>query len=135
MEARRILLVEDDPLVRDVTVGALEGAGYRVLVASDGDAALGIVETGSAKPDLLVTDVVMPGLGGRAVADRLRRREPGVRVLFLSGYAPEAPFHAAEFEPGMGFLAKPYTPTILLDRIRKLLDATPACPMKTAKTA
>ena len=130
-----ILLVEDNPLVRDVTVGALEGAGYRVLAASDGDAALGIVEAGSPRPDLLVTDVVMPGLGGRAVAEQLRRREPGIRVLFLSGYAPEAPFYAAELEPGMGFLAKPFTPTILLDRVRKLLDATPAFPLKTAKTA
>jgi len=82
-----------------------------------------------------VTDVVMPGLGGRAVAEQLRRREPGIRVLFLSGYAPEAPFYAAELEPGMGFLAKPFTPTILLDRVRKLLDATPAFPLKTAKTA
>jgi CheY-like chemotaxis protein len=112
--------------VREVTVRALQGAGYRTLVASDGSAGLELIEGRTAGIDLLLTDVVMPGMGGTTVAEELRRRMPGLRVLFVSGYAKAASLdHGAAGSP-MQFLAKPFTSTALLERVRQLLDAAPA---------
>jgi CheY-like chemotaxis protein len=119
-----ILVIEDDPQVRDVTVRALRGAGYRVLVAADGAGALELVERGEGRPELVVTDVVMPGFDGRVVVDELRRRHgAGIRALFVSGYTQEVIHHHGVLDSGVEFLPKPFTPGALLARVREVLDA------------
>jgi PAS domain S-box-containing protein len=116
-----LLVVEDDAQVRAVTVRVLREAGYRVLAADGGPTALDLSRAEPARIDLVITDVVMPLLGGREVADALRRQRPGLEVLFVSGYAQEAIAHRGVLEPGVNFLAKPYSSEELLARVRTLL--------------
>jgi CheY-like chemotaxis protein len=118
----RVLVVEDDAQVRSVTVRALEGAGYRVVVAGDGAEALALDQRGAGPFDLVVTDVVMPGLSGRAVVDRLRERHPGLRALFVSGYSRDVIAQRGVIEAGIHFLPKPFTPAALLEQVRQVLD-------------
>jgi two-component system cell cycle sensor histidine kinase/response regulator CckA len=118
-----ILVVEDDSSVRAVTVRALRGAGHRVLVASDGPEALAVAEQHGGTLHLVVTDVVMPGMSGRAVVDSLRRRRPGLRALFVSGYPQEVIARRGVLDGGIEFLAKPFTPATLTARVRAVLDA------------
>ncbi len=118
-----VLAVEDDPLVRDVTARALRGGGYRVLLAGSAAEALEL-EAGLAGPlGLLVTDVVMPGMDGRELADELRRRRPGLRVLFVSGYAQDIVGHHGVLDAGVELLQKPFNSGALLARVRAVLDA------------
>ncbi|MCM2334247.1 MAG: PAS domain-containing protein [Anaeromyxobacteraceae bacterium] len=118
-----VLAVEDHPLVRDVTARALRGAGYQVVVAADGVAALEAAARLACPLHLLVTDVVMPGMDGRALADELRRRHPGLRVLFVSGYTQDVISHHGVLDAGVELLAKPFTAAALLARVRAVLDA------------
>jgi PAS domain S-box-containing protein len=118
-----LLLVEDDPMVRSATVRILRRAGYRLLVADGGAEALRQAEGTAERPSLLVTDVVMPGLGGREVAAALRLRFPDVGVLFVSGYAREAIGPRELAEPRTGFLSKPFAEVELLTKVRSLLQA------------
>ncbi len=121
-----LLVVEDDALVRGVTVRVLRAAGYQVVAAAGGAEALELAERAPVRPGLVVTDVVMPGLGGKEVAEALRARWPGLRVLYMSGYTREA-IGAPELSvPGTAFLAKPFTPEGLLHQVRALLDLEPA---------
>ncbi len=118
----KILVVEDDPLVRSVTRRTLETAGYRVVVARDGAEALERAGEEGAPFDLVVTDVVMPGMTGAALAKRLAEQRPGQKVLFVSGYSREV-----MAERGLGgeaprILAKPFTAATLLGRVRQVLD-------------
>ncbi len=117
---RRILLVEDDPAVRDVTFRALDHFGYHVVAAENGHAALAMVE--HAQPiDAVVTDIVMPRLDGRALAGRLRARDPELSVLFMSGYT-HAALEPRDLEaPNTAFLQKPFTPQQLADVLDELL--------------
>jgi CheY-like chemotaxis protein len=118
-----VLLVEDDPQVRKVTVRSLLAGGYRVLVAGDGREAL---EVAAREPQgalrLLVTDLIMPGMNGRAVADALSRVRPGLRVLYVSGYTQDV-ISAGVVESGIAFLQKPFTMGALLQRVRAVLDS------------
>ncbi len=120
-----VLVVEDDASVRRLLVRSLEEAGYRVIAAADAAAALAQERQHLGPIDLLVSDVVLPGPGGRAVAEALGRRRPGLRVLFVSGYAGEAVAGPGLPEPGLPFLQKPFTPEALLRRVRRVLDAPP----------
>ncbi len=117
-----ILVVEDDPKVRDITVRALATAGYRVRAAPDGDSAIALLSGDLGPVDLLVTDVVMPGTGGREVARAFQERHPGARVLFVSGYTQEAIDRHGILDAGTSFLPKPFTPAQLLARVRAVLD-------------
>jgi two-component system, cell cycle sensor histidine kinase and response regulator CckA len=119
-----VLVIEDDPLVREVTVRALRGSGYRVLVAAGGAEALDLVEQSDA-PQLVVTDVILPGQDGRAVVEELRRRHGGLRVLFVSGYTADVIEHHGVRADGIGFLSKPFTPASLLAGVRAALDSRP----------
>jgi PAS domain S-box-containing protein len=119
----RVLVVEDDAPVREVTVRALRASGYHVLVAGSGREALALAAAALDGLDLVVTDVVMPGLDGRTMADELRRRRPGLRVLYVSGYTEDAVIARGVLSSGMAFLAKPFTPGALLARVRAVLDA------------
>ena len=118
-----ILLVEDDARVRDVAARALRGAGYRVLEASSGEAALEAAAGAVPPVGLVVTDVVMPGLSGREVAESLQRRIPRLRVLYVSGYTQNTIVHHGVLDSGIEFLSKPFTPSALLARVREILDA------------
>jgi PAS domain S-box-containing protein len=116
-----ILLVEDEQTVREVAREALFDYGYNLLEARDGSDALRVSNSFSGPIDLVVTDVVMPGVGGRDLARRLAASRPGTRILFISGYSGElAEPDLADF--GAAFLPKPYTPQVLATTIRKILD-------------
>jgi signal transduction histidine kinase len=118
-----LLLVEDEPLVREVTRRALERFGYRVQAAGNFEEALAALQTQHARFDLLITDVVMPKVGGPEVAARLARAGLHVPVLFLSGYSEEAVEQQGRFPPGSSFLSKPYAPRELARKIREMLGS------------
>jgi len=118
-----VLLVDDDPGIRKVARRILSQAGYRVLVASGAAEALDIAGRQGDALDMLVTDIVMPGLDGRALADELRRRFPRLRVLFVSGYTRDAIARRGVLDSGTNFLQKPFTAATLLARVRGVLEA------------
>jgi signal transduction histidine kinase/ActR/RegA family two-component response regulator len=120
-----ILLVEDDDVVRKLTRDVLERHGYSVLVASNGTRALEQVEGHKGAVDLLITDVIMPEMGGPDLARRLAGIHPSSRVLFMSGYAPGAIVHHGVLESGAPFLPKPFTPDDLALKVREVLDSRP----------
>ncbi|MGG5890460.1 ATP-binding protein [Falsiroseomonas sp. HC035] len=116
-----VLVVEDESMVRDFAVTALEEAGYRVLAAADGPAALALLE---AHPEvsLLFTDVVLAGpMNGREVAAAALARRPLLPVLFTTGYTRNAIIHQGRLDEGVNFIGKPYTAVALLDRVGRLL--------------
>jgi two-component system cell cycle sensor histidine kinase/response regulator CckA len=118
-----ILLAEDEPAVRDFAKRALERAGYTVLDAQDGDAALRKSRDLTDHIEVLVTDVVMPGMHGPELAYRLRERRPDIGVLYISGYAEDAVATGGEFATPGGFLAKPFSSDALVRAIRRASEA------------
>lgn len=124
-----ILLVEDDDAVRHATERVLRRAGYEVIAVEGGAQALAAVESQEGSFDLLITDVVMPGMTGPELAQRLRRDRPGFRLLFMSGYTDEVIARQGLFEPGQPYLEKPFVADDLLNRVREVLDdPEPAAP-------
>jgi two-component system, cell cycle sensor histidine kinase and response regulator CckA len=117
-----LLLVEDEELVLVLAARTLSSRGYRVLTASDGEEALRLASEFPEPIDLLVTDVIMPKLGGSEVAQRLLQQRPDVLVLFTSGYTDDAIVHHGVLDDGVNFLQKPYRPEELARRVRVLLD-------------
>ena len=116
-----VLVVEDDSIVRGLIVEVLDELGYRALEAADGPAALAILD--SARPiDLLVTDIGLPGLNGRQVADAARVRRPGLKTLFMTGYAETAAVASGFLEPGMAMMTKPFAMDALAKRIREMIE-------------
>ena len=116
-----ILVVEDEPALRKMAREILEESGYSVLVAADGNQALRLA---AEQPiDLLLTDVVMPGMSGRVVAERLTENRPGLRVVFMSGYDPDGPFGGEGLASQNHFLEKPFSPAVLTRTVREALDA------------
>jgi CheY-like chemotaxis protein len=101
---------------------ALEASGYIVLQAADGEEALRLTD-GRPPVDILVTDVVMPGMSGRELADAYRLRHPEVRVLFTSGYTADAVIRDDSLGPHAAFLQKPYTPLAIAGKVREVLDS------------
>ena len=117
-----VLLVEDDPGVRQVAIDALTGLGYTVQAAPDAEAALRLLEAG-VRPDVLFTDVVMPGeLTSRGLAERAQRMLPGLAVLFTSGYTQNSIVHNGELDPGVSLLSKPWRTEELARQMRSVLD-------------
>jgi signal transduction histidine kinase len=117
-----ILLVEDEDAVRGLLHEVLAESGYKVLEASSGAEALRVSRAHGGPVDLLLADVVMPGMGGREVATVLTAERPGLRVLFASGYTAEAIARHGVLEPGTDLIHKPFTPDALLRRVRERLD-------------
>jgi two-component system cell cycle sensor histidine kinase/response regulator CckA len=118
-----ILLVEDDPAVRDLARAVLEAKGYLVLAAADGAEALALAARHAGPVDVLLTDVVMPGLSGREVAERLSAARPALRVVYMSGYPDDIIGQRGVIEPHVRFLQKPFTASTLLARVREALGS------------
>jgi signal transduction histidine kinase len=120
-EGETILLVEDEAVVRDVAVQTLRQFGYRVLKAAHGVEALRVAEAHNGPIDLLLTDLIMPQMGGRELADRLLAIYPTLQVLFISGYTDDPLVRDRIREQGYTFLQKPFTPRVLAQQVRKAL--------------
>jgi len=119
-----ILLVEDEASLRELVRECLEAAGYKVIEASHGTAALEAGERHPGRIDLLMTDVVMPGMSGRELAERLRASRPELRTLYMSGYTDDAVVLHGVLAEDMAFLQKPFTAAELARRVREVLDRT-----------
>src|SRR6185369_7757614 len=116
-------VVEDDPSVRHLARGVLETQGYEVLSASNGQDALHVARDHKGAPiRLVVTDVIMPLMGGKVMAEWLKTTFPDLKILFTSGYTDDAIAHHGVLEAGVEFLAKPYTPSTLTRKVREMLD-------------
>ena len=124
--AETILLVEDDGFVRDVTGEVLRSAGYEVLTAKDAAEAAGVYSARGGAVELLLSDVVLPGENGRALARRLRRENPQLKVLLVSGYAEQMGLQRVQEgrEEEEECLAKPFSTEVLLRRVRQTMDHT-----------
>jgi CheY-like chemotaxis protein len=118
-----ILLVEDEREVRALALEVLEGYGYTVFEARDVADAMLIAERHTGPIHLLVTDVVMPQMSGRALAERLAPLRPEMKVLFMSGYTANAIVHHGRLDSGVSFVQKPFTPDALARKVREVLDA------------
>ena len=117
-----VLVVEDDEMIRNLVQKVLKANGYTVLVAAGGRDAERVAGQHPGPIHLLMTDVVMPGMNGREVAQRLAAARAGIRVLYLSGYTDDAIVHHGVLKPGVAFLQKPFTPAVLGRKVREVLD-------------
>ena len=120
-----VLVVEDEQRVRHLTVDTLRELGYTVVQSNDGEQALEQLRI-QPRIDLLFTDIVMPGINGRELADRARELRPGLRVLFTTGYTRNAVVHNGMLDPGVALLGKPFNMRELATRVRAMLDVPPA---------
>jgi CheY-like chemotaxis protein len=123
-----VLVVEDDELVRRLTRGVLGSSGYKVIEAAGAEEALALFSALPSPPDMMVTDLVMPGMGGQELSRRLHELQPELKVLFLSGYPLAAVKAQGLLKPGQDFLEKPYTPAGLASKVREVLDRKAAPP-------
>jgi CheY-like chemotaxis protein len=118
-----ILLVEDDAAVRNLASFFLQANGYTILGAGNGDAAIRVFEKQGDTIDMLITDVVMPGISGRELADQLVAKRPDLRVLYLSGYTNDAVLRHGVSHDQAHFLQKPFSPMSLALKVRETLNA------------
>jgi two-component system, cell cycle sensor histidine kinase and response regulator CckA len=118
-----ILVAEDEDGVRSLTREVLEKYGYTVLEAANGEEALKVAEQHVGPLDLLLSDVVMPRMGGPELAQALLARRPSVKVLYMSGYTDHPMVRRGVVNAGVAFLQKPFTPTLLVSRVREVLEA------------
>ena len=118
-----ILLVEDNAGLRKLATRVLEPAGYTVLGAATGEEALRLLERHEEPVHLLLSDVVMPGMSGRHLAERLAQTRPGMKVLYMSGYTSDTIVRHGVLEAQVPFLNKPFTAAALLRKVREVLDS------------
>jgi CheY-like chemotaxis protein len=117
-----VLVVEDQPEVRKLTLAMLETQGYRLLQAASGSEALSLCERYPEPIHLLITDVVMPGMTGRELAMRLLTLRPSLKTLYTSGYTANAIAHEGVLDPGVAYLPKPFSPAQLAAKVREVLS-------------
>jgi CheY-like chemotaxis protein len=118
-----LLVVEDEPSVRHLAWKVLETLGYHVLRANNGQDGLHLAREHKGSPiRLVVTDVMMPVMGGKVMAEWLKATYPDLKVLFTSGYTDDVIAQHGVLEPGVAFLSKPYTPAALARKVRAMLD-------------
>ena len=120
--AERVLVVEDDELVRDFVCRALEEAGYAIVVAASGDGAMEVLRLNGMDVDLVLTDVVMPGMSGPELAERMTLLAPDTPVLFMSGYIDSSFLGAELHRRPESLLRKPFSAVELRQRVRRALD-------------
>jgi two-component system, cell cycle sensor histidine kinase and response regulator CckA len=125
-----ILLVEDDAQVRQLSSSVLSHCGYRVLVAANPEEGLAIARDNHHDIRLLITDVVMPGMNGRQLAEKIAQFLPNIRVLYISGYTNNAIVHYGVLDEGLWFLPKPFSLSALIGKVREVLDANPQATSK-----
>jgi PAS domain S-box-containing protein len=125
-ENQLVLVVEDEAALREVTRRTLAENGYRVLTAATGQEAIDAVAASADRIDVLLTDVVMPGMQGREVAERIRELQPGIGVLFMSGYTQGLLSTQGVLQPGINLIEKPFTEASLLTRLRAIIRACQA---------
>jgi two-component system, cell cycle sensor histidine kinase and response regulator CckA len=129
-----VLLAEDETGVRDLAREVLQDHGYTVLEAADGVQALRVAEEYQGHIDLLITDVVMPNMSGRELADRLSAQRPAMKVLYISGYTGNVMVRRRILAPGMELLQKPFTPPVFAAKIREVLERPAAVPEELPKS-
>jgi CheY-like chemotaxis protein len=127
-----ILLVEDEDQVRAVASGILKRCGYHVITARSPGEALLLSEKHPVNIELLLTDVVMPTMNGRELADRIRLTRAGIRILYMSGYTDNVIVHHGVLNSGAAFLQKPFTPESLARSVRQVLDASDRAVVRSA---
>jgi two-component system cell cycle sensor histidine kinase/response regulator CckA len=120
-----VLLVEDEPAVREFAVATLREKGYAVVEAVNGEEGLRLARQHDGKIDLVLTDVVMPIMGGKEMADALRAAHPDMKILFTSGYTDDALVQHGVLRPDIKFLQKPYMTATLTRKVREVLDEDP----------
>ncbi|WP_265587942.1 CHASE domain-containing protein [Sphingomicrobium arenosum] len=121
-EGETVLVVEDEPAVREMSVSALRSLGYEVVEAPDGEQALSMLEDQDLKVDLVFTDVVMPRMDGRRLADGIALVRPGLPILFTTGFTPNAIVHNERLDDGVTLLTKPFSMARLANAVRELID-------------
>jgi DNA-binding response OmpR family regulator len=117
-----VLLVEDEPTLRDLIKFALTESGFAVLDVPNSAEALALSRRHTGPLDLLLTDVIMPGMAGPALAKQVQKERPGIKVLYMSGYTADFIMHDGAVDPGTNFLEKPFHPRTLLNKVREVLD-------------
>ncbi|MCH7802379.1 MAG: response regulator, partial [Chloroflexi bacterium] len=121
--AETVLLVEDNVLVREVTSVTLRQRGYTVIEAENGIDALHLArQHGKETIDLVLTDIVMPEMGGRQLAEQIRQMWPTIKIIYISGYTNDEISESGITETGAGFMQKPFTPAALAQKVREVLD-------------
>jgi CheY-like chemotaxis protein len=120
-----ILVVEDQDAVRRLTTAILKVYGYQILEAANGDEALDIVQKYSGEIHLLLTDVVLPGINGKELSERLRTLRPKLKVLFTSGYTADVIAHRGVLDSGVAYIPKPFSPDNLAAKVREVLTEPP----------
>ena len=120
-QGQTVLVIEDEPVVRHLVVDLLRELGYRTLSAEDGPKGLDLLMRELDDVDLLVTDIGLPGLNGRQVADAARARRPDLKVLFMTGYAENASLSSGFLEPGMDMITKPFPMETLVGKVRQMV--------------
>jgi len=122
--SERVLVVEDDHSLRKLVCNVLGKYGYQVIEAPNGEEALKVVAKNKGSIHLLVTDLVMPGMGGRELAERLQSQQPDIKVLFMSGYMDQTISHQDLLAAELNFIEKPFSPQKLANKVREILDQT-----------
>ncbi len=117
-----VLLAEDDSTVRELTRSVLEDFGYTVIEAVDGEDAVNKFHESRKPVDLLVLDIVMPKKKGKEAYEEIRKVDPGIKVLFTSGYTADVVHKKKIIDSGLDFIVKPSAPTVFLKRVREVLD-------------
>ena len=120
--AETVLLVEDEPALRDLIKYSLTGNGFTVLDVPGPMEALAVSRKYTSPLHLLLTDVIMPGMDGPALAKQMQQERPDIKVLYMSGYATNFIMHDGVVDPGTNFLEKPFHPRTLLNKVREVLD-------------
>jgi CheY-like chemotaxis protein len=118
-----IVVAEDEEMLRELVRAVLEKQGYQVMTAPDGSAALTLCTSHIGPIHLLISDIIMPELGGGELASRLVKLRPEMKVIYMSGYTDETIAHHGIVDPGVAFLQKPFTPHDLLRKVREVLEA------------